>query len=115
MRYFLFLVLVLASKAEAKDYKFVKKIMNSDLQNELLAAGITVDSIGCEDNRCIAYNASADPSAVIAAYVYVDPDIKRRNNRAAAVALVKKLRAATATQADKDDLLGRLAFILLSE
>lgn len=109
------IVLLLAANAEAKDYAFTKKVFAGDLQAQIRASGITLDHIICSENNCKVINASADPAAVIAAYVYTDPVQKMRDNRTAAIALVKKLRASTATQAEKDELLGRLAFMLLSE
>lgn len=108
-------LLLMSSIAGATDYKFNKKVQPSDLQDQIVAAGITLDAISCAKTACTVWNASADPSAVIASYVYVDPALKIQSNKAAAIALVKKLRVSTATQAEKDELLSRLAFIILGQ
>ena len=111
----LIVILAFAAHAGATDYSFTKKIHPGDLQAQIVAGGITVEHIGCSGNKCTVFNASADPSAIIAAYVFMDPMVKVQTNRTAAIALVKKLRASTATQAEKDELLGRLSFMLLGE
>lgn len=108
------LVLLLASVARATDYPIAKQIYPSDLQAQIIAAGMTLDGIHCVSGNCVAYNVSADPSAVIAAYVYVAP-----TPPGASISLVGPLvialRGGTATQAQKDQLLALLVAILLGK
>lgn len=101
--------------ARADDYWFKKKIDAGEFQSQLKAAGITCDYVVCSEDNCRIANVSADPAAVISAYVYVDPLIAIRNNRLRAIVLVKKLRADTITVDEQKELLGRLALILLSQ
>lgn len=110
------LLLLLASPSWAGNYKFHKRVDPAAVAAKIRAAGISADKVSCDGNdECAVYNASADPSSVIASYVYIPPVPVAADNRAAAIILVKKLRASTATQAEKDELLGRLAFMLLAE
>jgi hypothetical protein len=100
--------------AMAADYTFaISPVDAGKLQLDIQTSGITLSHITCSSGNCTAYNASADPAAVVAAYVHVDPVQERATNLAAALALYDKLVAQTITAAEKDELLRLLVLLLL--
>lgn len=94
------------------------KVDLTALEKQLRAAGFAVEYSRCSGPNCetiFAPEESKDPSTIIENYVYVDPAIAVNAARAQAVALAKKLKAGTITAAEKDALLLRLCFLLLSQ
>ena len=108
-------LLFLSVSAGAADYPFNKKVDPSALQSQIVAAGIKTDGISCKGTKCTIFNASADPTSIVAGYAYDDPSLAAKANMANITNLVKLLRAGTASQAQKDQLLSLLVTVLLSK
>ena len=109
------LLFCLASPTKAADFSFKKQVNTALLKQELFAAGIQYSKLTCRENDCVIANPSKDPAAVVKAHVYKDPFKVLNENRDTALQLFLKLRAGTATQAEKDELLEKLAFILVGQ
>lgn len=111
---------VVAGNASAAEYKFVnahaRVVSQARLVKELSAAGFTMVSSACLDGESCSVTVSdkkmADPSKAAASFAAITK--KAAGGYDTAVALAAKLSAGTATQAEKDRLLGLLAEIVLS-
>jgi hypothetical protein len=112
----LLLLLLLPAMLSAREVHFNKLINPHILLSELKAAGFlfTPNNIICQGTKCILYlddREAKDPSAIIAAHVYVDLRTQEKVRRDAIVALIKKWKAGTITAQEKDQLI--LDFLVL--
>lgn len=108
----------LAAPVLAIDYPCNKKMDTWEFHKQVLAVGFTLDGVGCSDEfHCVIYNASKDPAAVCAAYIYaaVDRPVQVANNRKAAVALLQQVCTPFPTGIATTDLLCRLGFMLIAQ
>lgn len=112
------LILLLAANAAAIDYPCNKKMDTWEMHKQILAAGLTLDSVGCtEDARCTIYNASQDPASVCSAYslVTIDRQIQTAANRKAAILLLNQICSPFPTAVPTTNLLCRLGFMLIAQ
>ena len=96
----------------ASNHKFNKKIISHELQEELISKGFNVDTItGLKDAHEIVWGPGGetkDPTAIIDAYIYIDPAIMAATRKASITMLVAKLRAKTITNLERDELLDKI-------
>jgi len=111
------LLLMLAIPSYSEVIQLNKDVDGGQLRTELEAAGCTVAEGGTMvSGRTLILNATGcDATPVIAAHVPIDRKDRAKTAASQALALAKKLKAGTATNAEKDALLLRLCFILLSQ
>lgn len=104
--------------AYCREVKFSKSLDMAKLESDLRAAGFNVKHTTCSGINCsliLADSETKDPSAIIAAMPPASDMVELgRAAREQAIALAKKLKAGTATPAEKDVLLLRLCYLLLS-
>ena len=114
------LVLLLTVNAFGADHSFtIAKIDPRVLGKQIAAAGIQHGGIRCsptEDGiyRCVVVSPRSSPDSVISDYIYVDPRIALDSAREQAIALAKKMKNGMASPAEKDELLLKLCFLLIS-
>ncbi len=119
MKYLAALLVLAVTANAAGNYKIPTASSKASVAAQLQASGITYTNLVCDGvSSCGIDNASADPTSVFPDTENTTPAVvisAQATNRQQAFSLVKLLRAGTATQAQKDELLGRLAFILLGQ
>lgn len=102
-KYTLAVVLLVSflGKANAAHYRFKKQVNQDRLNRELSVAGITHQGVLCStDDACVVINPSKDPSSVVAAHVYVDPNEARKIFQAELDKIEVRLDDGTATVED---------------
>ncbi len=115
----LIIAALFALPARAREVQFERMVNPSLLKQELISSGFAIDYIQANIRIgggviVMPDSETKDPSAVIAAHIVPDTEGARTTARTQAIALAKKLKAGTASAAEKDALLLRLCFLLLS-
>lgn len=117
----LFLLALLSLPAQARQFDFVKQVNADVLQSELVAVSFAVQGINCSGapayDRCSIFmpdSEAKDPSAVVAAHVYVDQAAKvtLRKSQLRTLALKLKNNNAAMTQTDRDNLMLLIVYFL---
>lgn len=92
-----------------------RPVDGGQLRVELEKAGCVVDESRTSWSDLYLKASGCDATAILNAHVDVDPVALSKTARSQATALAKKLKAGTITAAEKDALLLRLCFIVISQ
>lgn len=115
MKVLLALSLLFPAAASAAQFSFNKHVEPGLLFEQLRAAGFTPESMQCAGDNCkLTYQGAGNPQAVINAHVYVNPETQHAQRVDQLKTLAKKVKAGTATQQEKDDLLVLLVRLLVN-
>ena len=113
-----FVIMLGAANVQARVHTYASKGDPAGVEKTLRAAGFSVIRTECNATSCNLYmpdSETKDPAPTIAAFAAVDQAALMATARNQAIALAKKLKAGTISDAEKDALLLRLCFLLLSQ
>jgi hypothetical protein len=106
------LLLLLCAPLDAREVRINKKTNIERLEADLRAAGFQIEYSACAEASCtmvLPDSEKKDPSAIIAAHTYIDPAIEKDRMRL----LAKKWKDGAITDAEKDELLKFLVWMML--